>query len=488
VNILESLKTVSYRKMESIFGQERMRKTYQHFRYGSPSDQSIKGQILLRLVLFITCFVNIESLKDFALKVTKYNLDVYDLHRLNLITQNIYNLPKVVVSEERIATVNVLVPAFSVQTVSAGFFGVFQLALKISRLGYHVRLVMFDNFNFNEDVFRKLLKKTTGLETLLDEVELSYIGDRYKPLKVSSQDINVATVWYSAYFAEKISKLANNQPFLYLIQDYEAAFYPYNSLYALADATYTNMNYYGLVSSEPLFNYLKASGKCDSKFAARQMIFFNNACAHRALDKKFFIQRQRIKTRKFVFYSRPTVDRNMFHLACLAIIKAFNEGVFDKSHNWEFYGMGIGEVEIYLDRRKKLTQLPRMSLQEYEIAVQSFDVCLSLMASPHPSLLPFDLAGSGAIVVTNIFQTKTKEYFSNISKNIIAVPPNVDDLVFAIKEAVQRAELFAERYDAAIDMSYPKSWDQTWTREIEQFITTALHVAHQPQLISATLF
>ena len=76
-----------------------------------------------------------------------------------------------------------------------------------------------------------------------------------------------------------------------------------------------------------------------------------------------------------------------------------------------FYGIGLGEAIIKLDDHNEMKQLPRMSLAEYQNLISSFDVGLCLMASPHPSLLPFDLAGSGAIVVTNSFEVKNQSYF-----------------------------------------------------------------------------
>jgi hypothetical protein len=63
------------------------------------------------------------------------------------------------------------------------------------------------------------LNNFPSFSTLFEEVEVEYIGARKEPLVVSPFDGVIATVWYSAYFAEKIQKLVNPKPFLYLIQD-----------------------------------------------------------------------------------------------------------------------------------------------------------------------------------------------------------------------------------------------------------------------------
>ena len=52
----------------------------------------------------------------------------YSGELLHLRLNRVFDMPEVVVAPHRPATVNVLVPGFSVDTVSAGFFGVFALA------------------------------------------------------------------------------------------------------------------------------------------------------------------------------------------------------------------------------------------------------------------------------------------------------------------------------------------------------------------------
>jgi hypothetical protein len=261
-----------------------------------------------------------------------------------------------------------------------------------------------------------------------------------------------------------------NGPFLYLIQDYEAAFYPFGSLYAFARETY-DFCYRALVSTEPLFNFMRAEVKhFDKLCAGNEATYFNNACSAKLPDRKTFLNRHRRRVKKFAFYSRPMVNRNMFELGSLAIIEAWQQGRFDSGHNWELYGIGIGDVEIYLDGRTKITQLPRMSLSEYQESIGEFDICLSLMASPHPSITPFDMAGVGAIVITNCFANKTREYFGGISKNIIVARPDVQSLLEAIELAIDRVDDLEYRFDNAVSMAYPREWQSVWQDDHRDFI------------------
>jgi hypothetical protein len=120
-----------------------------------------------------------------------------------------------------------------------------------------------------------------------------------------------------------------------------------------------------------------------------------------------------------------------------------------------------------------------MSLEEYQKTISTFDVGLCLMASPHPSMLPFDLAGSGAVVVTNTFGLKDQAYFDELCGGlVIAAEPTVDALVAALARAAKLAENIAGRHRAASTMTYPTSWSETFTREHRDFINAAIAAAH----------
>jgi hypothetical protein len=390
----------------------------------------------------------------------------YDAELLHLITNRAFDMPQVVVDPAAPKRVNVLVPAFEFKSMSAGFFGVFEVARFILQCGFQVRLVLFDNFYWNYEEFKQKLAGYPGMERLYEELEIEYIGERLEPLVVSPDDRCVATVWYSAYFAEKIMNIiGGNKPFLYLIQDYETNFFPGSSLFALADRTYS-MNFNALFSTEALMNSVIGSkvgafGKRNVKSA-----YFLNACAAYLPPRDEFLAKK--GRRRLAFYSRPEVNRNMFELGALALCEAVKQGIFGE--DWDFYGVGMGDVEIQLSETRKLQQLERMNLKEYMQVIATFDIGLCLMASPHPSLLPFDLAGSGAVVVTNTFGVKTQAYFDGITKNIIAQEPSLDTLVEGMRRAVAQSENLSERFERAKNMKFPRTWQETFGDHHRTFI------------------
>src|SRR5688572_26928053 len=137
------------------------------------------------------------------------------------------------------------------------------------------------------------------------------------------------------------------------------------------------------------------------------------------------------KTRKLLYRARADehAARNMFELGLLGIIEALKKGDFDPAE-WEFYGIGslLNGATIKLVEGVEMKLLPKVSLDEYYELMPQFDLGLSLMMTPHPSLLPLDMAAAGMIAVTNTFGTKTADLMRAISPNILAVEPSIDGI------------------------------------------------------------
>jgi hypothetical protein len=364
--------------------------------------------------------------------------------------------------------VNVLVPAFDLENMSAGFFGVFEIASWLDELGYRVRLVLFENFGFYMEPLKKNLSGHPGLHNLLDRVELAYLGERRSPLRVSPDDMAVATVWYSAYLAQRIQSLTTQGPFLYLIQDDESNFHPSGANSVLAANTYA-MDFVALVSSESLYRHFCENVAGTIRDDPSRAAPFHNASSR---SRGGTSQRSVEATKTFVYYSRPTVDRNAFDLGIQAIRVAVQTDVLNLNE-WRFIGIGIGEMDVEIAEGHYLEQLKRLSIKDYRKAISDFDAGLSLMISPHPSLVPVDLAGSGVPVVTNVYGTKTAEYLQGISRNIVPAELNVDSLVLAIQEAVLRAADPALRAQGARDLSWPTDWSSVLVDEHVRLIERA---------------
>ena len=181
-------------------------------------------------------------------------------------------------------------------------------------------------------------------------------------------------------------------------------------------------------------------------------------------------------SRRLLFYARPEshAARNMFELGVVALSEAIRRGVF--SDEWEFFGIGTvaSGTELPLAGGKVLRLLPRQSQDRYAELLVSHDVGLSLMYTPHPSLVPIEMAAAGMTVVTNAFANKTEDALREISANLFAVPPTIPGIVEGLERAVRRTPDLDARATAS-DVRWSKDWNRSFGSE--QMKTIARFVA-----------
>ncbi len=91
----------------------------------------------------------------------------------------------------------------------------------------------------------------------------------------------------------------------------------------------------------------------------------------------------------------------MFELGLIAISRAIEQGAF--GDDWEYFGIGSvsGRSRVALPGGAQLEILSRRSQADYGEMLTSHDVGLSLMFTPHPSLVPIEMASGGLLTVTN---------------------------------------------------------------------------------------
>ena len=96
----------------------------------------------------------------------------------------------------------------------------------------------------------------------------------------------------------------------------------------------------------------------------------------------------------------------MYELGLLALDRALAAGAFA---GWELHGIGTveGGRRIALGGGASMELLPRSSQAGYADILRAHDVGLALMYTPHPSLVPIEMASAGMVCVTNSFENKT---------------------------------------------------------------------------------
>jgi glycosyltransferase involved in cell wall biosynthesis len=375
---------------------------------------------------------------------------------------------KLAVEPDAIRRVNLLIPTIDFDYLFGGYIAKFCLAKKLAEAGFHVRIVIVDFCDYKSAFWRQQLQSFQGIGGVLDSCQLAYAFDRNVALEVSSRDSFVATTWWTAYIARRAALEIGGEEFLYLIQEYEPFTFPMGTFASLARETY-RWPHRALFSTELLKEYFRqerlgvfagSNGDDERRFAV-----FRNAITNVGPVCLDTIRAR--PSRRLLFYARPEphAARNMFELGILALCSAIEAGVFDD--RWEFTGIGsVGpSCTVALTKGRHMRLLQRQSQGEYKKVLMAHDLGLALMCTPHPSLVPIEMASAGMVVVTSTFENKTVESLRRISPNFVAVEPTVERTAGALREAISRLEDFDGRVAGAA-VNWCRDWDSAFPEDL----------------------
>jgi GT2 family glycosyltransferase len=331
------------------------------------------------------------------------------------------------------------------------------LKFKVANPDICLRFVLTDGEGSKQAV-EDALEAYFGDELYSIDYEVRVAYDRANPaisINIHEKDVFMATAWWTCYSA---SMMSSGKPFVYLIQDYEPCFYPWGEEYAGAAATY-NLNFVPIYNSSQLAEYFNTLNIVTNKSAAIGATFEPaiNPNLFGARDKR--IPHQSGK-RLLLFYGRPTVARNLFSTGCQAVAQAILLGHYAPSE-WLFFSAGEPHTSVDLGHGAILQSLGKLSLPEYSRLLESVDVGLSLMLSPHPSYPPLEIASRGAICVTNNYATKD---LGLLHSNIISCQPSVAEVTGALIEAEKKALLLSDAPPTHNSLSY--CWDNSFDTSI----------------------
>jgi hypothetical protein len=366
------------------------------------------------------------------------------------------------VSERAPKRVNLLIPTIDLAHLFGGYIAKFNLARRLAERGNRTRLVTVDPAPQLPRDWRKRVESFSGLDGLFDQVEVAFGRDRDAPLELNPDDSLIATTWWTAHIAGQMLRSLARRRFLYLIQEYEPYTFPMGSLAAMAKATY-ELPHVALFSTELLRDFFAARRygvfAVGREEGERDSVSFQNAITD--VSPPPTAEMARRDRRRLLFYARPEqhAARNMFELGALALAQAIIDGVFGP--DWSFHGIGaVQETDDIRLGSANLEMVTRRAQSDYAEFLGGFDVGLALMFTPHPSLVPLEMASAGLVTVTNTFETKTAEALEAISGNLLAAEPSLDGIVAGLGQAVERAEDCDARVaGSAVDWS--RDWDHS---------------------------
>ncbi|HEY1358023.1 MAG TPA: glycosyltransferase [Thermoleophilaceae bacterium] len=371
--------------------------------------------------------------------------------------------------------INLLIPSIDLDHLFGGYIAKFNLARRLAERGARVRVVTVDPVPPLPREWRARVESFSGLAGLLDRVEVVF-GREAQAVEVSRSDRFIATTWWTAHIAHKAARALGGDRFLYLIQEYEPFTFPMGTFAALATESY-RFRHDALFSTELLRDYFRRReiGVYADGAAAgdRASAAFQNAIT--PIEPPTVAGLSARERRRLLFYARPEkhAARNMFELGLLALSQAIEDGAFRSG--WELSAVGtVGAGRrIELGGGATLDLLPRTGQESYARLLREHDVGLALMYTPHPSLVPLEMASAGMLTVTNSFENKTAEAMAAISPNLITVEPGVESLAAGLREAAERsADLEARVRGSGVDWSrdWGTSFDDDLMARVESFL------------------
>jgi hypothetical protein len=377
------------------------------------------------------------------------------------------------VSDDAPERINLLIPTIDLRHLFGGYITKFNLARRLAERGARVRIVTVDPVGPLPSDWRSRLESYEGLRGLLERVEVAF-GRESGGLEISRGDRFIATTWWTAHIAHAAT---GQDRFVYLIQEYEPFTFPMGTYAALAAESY-DFPHFALFSSELLRGYFKAHRlgvySAGANAGGEASEAFENAITPVATPTR---ERLAARTRqRLLFYARPEphAARNMFELGVLALSRALADGVFDSG--WDLRGIGTVERPrgISLGAGRTLELVPRADQRAYASLLAEHDVGLALMYTPHPSLVPIEMASAGMLAVTNSFENKTAEAMTAISPNLITARPSVEGIAAGLREAAERVRDYGHRVDAS-RVHWSRGWDESFPDDLLDRVIAASH-------------
>lgn len=252
------------------------------------------------------------------------------------------------------------------------------------------------------------------------------------------------------------------RPITYLIQEYEPQIFPFSSAHMLAREAYdVPPRLWGIFNSSNLANYFARQGhSADKSFVFEPVI---NESLRPYLDDVGKAER----AHRILVYGRPNVRRNCFP----ALVRGLREWAsnYPQFANWEVISAGMPHKPVALGDGRSLESVGKLSLDDYAETLLTSSVGVSLMASPHPSYPPLEMAHMGLRTVTNGYLCKDPQA---LHPNIVPTPSL---RAGALAQAIATAcELSAGRRDLSRDPQFMRDEAYPFIPELAQCLRASL--------------
>ena len=368
-------------------------------------------------------------------------------------------LPKCLPRDESARIIWLLLPMLNPDIVYGGYRAALELVCALKRDGYNVTIVTTEEPP-NKAYF--LWGETSPrIRAAFADLPVVGLGD-FTAGTIGSTDLFIAyAVWDLRACAQLAATTVNKTPIL-LAQEYEPIFHDNGAQRVLCESCY-RIPHFPIINSRFLLAYLEKQrlglfAMTPSAAPGRDYAVFEHKInlLPTQTEKSMATRKERV----LAVYARPEAHagRNLFEMVLIALQDLCAAGTF--SPEWSFIGVGaLSKIApVPLGGGHELVLRQKLPEDEYRQMMGAMDIGISMMYAPHPSVMPFEFATTGALVVTNTYDNRTDAQLRGICSNIVPCELTIDSLIAAIEEAVRRVPDYAAR---AHNAYRPKveSWD-----------------------------
>lgn len=251
----------------------------------------------------------------------------------------------------------------------------------------------------------------------------------------SRRDVFVATWWPTAFRAARVRAWQEQTfgrrvpPLIYIIQDFEPAFYPWSSRYAYAETTYLNgADTIAIFNSSLLRRHFEKHG-----YSFLRTYHFEPRISG---VLKAHLRPNLSKERRILVYGRPSSARNCFELICAGLREWVQSSRVVGA--WTIVSAGEKHPDVDLGNGLKIQSVGKLSLPAYGALLNECAIGISLMLSPHPSYPPLEMAHSGMLTITNSYGDKDLSTWHDNIHSLSRLAP--EELAKAVERCVKAFE------------------------------------------------
>ena len=368
----------------------------------------------------------------------------------------------------------VFVPHYFPEVFFGGYLAFFQflVALREAR-GVQFKLVVIKQSNTATNLEKNILRVK---ESAPDVAEL--FSDFHPLVENRTIDVNgnygvISFCTETHFLARSAADQLNVDP-IFFVSEYEPDFHAPGSLKTFTRSTF-DLPHIGLYNTRKLYEYFRDhTDIAQLRDPSYRFVSFENDIKRMPWDLATFRARHAADRRRhLIVYARPEPlgARNEFAIAMLALKRCIERGDFDETR-WKFSGIGslTQHAPRMLSERSRIDIIPKLPTQEYEDYILQGDIGISLISTPHPGIVHYQMANFGLATVTYAHAGRSPEWLRTQSKNLIPSAATIDGLCHAIGEAIEASADLEARYRNAVSSVQYESAEVTIARAVRELL------------------